>query len=272
LAQGLYDEGEILLLPQDDEISLEPRDGFVEFSVPISQGDSVIVLLGPLEAQVRAIYNTLRSLPKEELPTPVYRLDALGDVAAGTMTPPGLAPSHQCAMDRVLRFLLRQRRKEVRWQFVLGVSDPVGAGFERAVDMGCSSEDLGSATLEYARMFVGDYLRVNCLDPLGVDVLGQTFDPAAGWKIYEGENAKVLVYRSEDLVHSFGASMDCLLGLPDLRLDARSEPSLGERSGSMPASSFVLDRAALRNIYDSNFVRHFYTPAEIAAFYERWAG
>lgn len=112
-------------------------------------------------------------------------------------------------------------------------------------------------------------------DRMGLDVFGAPFDGERGWQVYEGRDARLLIIRQESMGHIQEAVGE-FYGLP-----AASVPTVRENdSGSFPyheqylsvRGQIRLPEALLDRIYSTQLVRHFYTPAEIAAFKARWSG
>jgi hypothetical protein len=212
---------------------------------------------------------------KEELPMPVYRVGVPAELATAAMSDPQSPAFHRAAIAKALQFLVRHRREDLRWKLIVGVQDPILAGLARAVTDGCEPQELASATLKHATAFVTDFSPLKWLDLLGVNVLSRPFDHAAGWTLYEEADVTVLVCRCEDLPRAFGRAMDALLGLPDLALERGDASTCDPESGQERAFSgeaVDLDPDAIRQIYSSELVRHFYTTAEIEAFCEKWKG
>jgi hypothetical protein len=111
------------------------------------------------------------------------------------------------------------------------------------------------------------------LNPVfGIDVYAEDFDPAIGYKIYEGEKAEVLLAKTEKLNDCAREAFAEFLGLEELSL---TNANVGEdREYAKLYRAFkrecVLPQVYLDKIYTTKYVRHFYSEREIDQFRARW--
>jgi len=271
-AARLYQDGEILLIPGESPIFSAHGDGFVPFVRPASRGDSILVVLGPPGGFVDAVRDTLRSVATEELPFPVYRVHEMDTEVADDLPPSKLLQDASASTGRALRYLASDPLGSFKWTLLVGIDDPIAVGLATALGSGAFREgkDIGAATLRIARRYVRGFARINGFDFLDMDPFGLRFDPRAGWVMYERGQARLLVYRCQDIRRVFGEALDALLALPHLRLDESRLDSWDGRGRDGSDWRGLVDASALAEIYYAAPVRHFYSDAEIDAFRQRW--
>ena len=106
----------------------------------------------------------------------------------------------------------------------------------------------------------------------GVDVFASEFPVSRGYKIYEGERADVLLVRLESLDRCARDAFNEFLGIEDFALvntnvgSDKAYSSLYERY----KESIALPQAYIDRMYNSKYVRHFYSDEEIAGFRAKW--
>lgn len=114
----------------------------------------------------------------------------------------------------------------------------------------------------------------NLRDVFGVDVFAEPFDAERGWTVYEKEHARVLLVRME----SFARLREALATFYGIQTDDvrvvhsnRSEEFAYSDQYEAVKRDLNLSSGLLDEIYESRFVRHFYTDDEVAAFKARWS-
>ena len=108
---------------------------------------------------------------------------------------------------------------------------------------------------------------------VGVDALAAPFDPALGNAIVETPAVRLLLLRQENLDVA-PAALARFLGRPDpVAVPRRNDGETGRFAGVYRRfrDSARLPAALLDEAYDSDYARHFYAPAEISRFRERWS-
>ncbi|MEM8619407.1 MAG: putative capsular polysaccharide synthesis family protein [Actinomycetota bacterium] len=107
---------------------------------------------------------------------------------------------------------------------------------------------------------------------LGLDVLAAPFDPEVGYQLVEGDDARVVVLRTEDLRTTVEPAMHALLGVENVQLPRSNDASTQfyrdayrRLSGDLRLPTDLAD-----DIYDQPWVRHFYTDSEIDDFRRHW--
>ena len=106
---------------------------------------------------------------------------------------------------------------------------------------------------------------------LGIDVYARPFDAAAGFARYDGDRARVLLLRNEDLRRVGSAALGDFLGIDPPALVAANvgaEKRYAEvyaefRSRPVPAE-------LAESLYGSKLARHFYSAAELDGFRAAW--
>jgi hypothetical protein len=106
----------------------------------------------------------------------------------------------------------------------------------------------------------------------GIDVYAAEFPKESGYKIYHGEHANLLLLKLEKLKDCAREAFNEFLGINDFRLERANEASDKwyadlyqefKREVSLPES--YLDR-----LYESPYMEHFHTTAEIEALRKKW--
>jgi hypothetical protein len=111
------------------------------------------------------------------------------------------------------------------------------------------------------------------LEPFfGVDIYDTPFDKDRGYSILESKSCRLLVLRTEDLNRVLESALEEFLGVAVTKQVERNISSAKPYSAAYRAfkQGLRLPDAYIDRIYDSNYVRHFYTPDEIEAFKSRW--
>lgn len=106
----------------------------------------------------------------------------------------------------------------------------------------------------------------------GVDVFARPFPVAQGYEIYSGPNSRLLLVRLEDLDRVAGRAFAEFLGVDVSNVVQRNEASDKVYADVYRRFTKLLKmpRPYLDRMYSSRYSRHFYTPAELAAFRSRW--
>jgi Putative capsular polysaccharide synthesis protein len=188
-----------------------------------------------------------------------------------------------------LRRRLQDHSAETRWNVVTLVRDPVARNVssffqigERAlgVDFGANQSDVSVA--ELTRRFLEDFdghdTPLTWFDDelgrvFGIDVFARPFPHEQGFDIYEGERARVLLLRLEDLSSSAATAFQRFLGLEKFRL---AKTNVAREKDYAPAYERFVEGAELPGeyldrMYDSRYARHFYSGEDLARFRSRWA-
>ncbi|MBI4774958.1 MAG: hypothetical protein HY788_12405 [Deltaproteobacteria bacterium] len=106
----------------------------------------------------------------------------------------------------------------------------------------------------------------------GIDVYSREFPKSKGFDTYHGETADVLLIRLENLRDCAGEAFRQFLGIPDFTL---TDVNVGHDKEYSEAyerflSSVTVPPWYLEMMYNSQYVRHFYTRDEIQGFVDRW--
>jgi hypothetical protein len=174
-----------------------------------------------------------------------------------------------------------------KWDVVCGVRDPVArsvsAIFQMGDEFGFFEDAEGDRGLDaiaarvtslHAENRAGlDWFSTGLQAVTGVDVYGVPFDHDAGWQIYESGRFRVLLIRFEDLARVAPTALARFLRLRDLP----SLPTKNVGSDKPYADLYrrflaadALPGSVLDEAYSCQLATHFYTPAERAAFRDRW--
>lgn len=107
----------------------------------------------------------------------------------------------------------------------------------------------------------------------GIDVFSNKFDPELGYLRIEGEHADALIIRLEDLSDKGFKIISDFLSLPfplaPLQANVRNQSEHSE-SYKVVKKKIKLDPVVCERIYESRFVRYFYSHNEISKFIQQW--
>lgn len=106
---------------------------------------------------------------------------------------------------------------------------------------------------------------------LNFDIFDKYFDPYKGYEIYNHENYDILCIKLEKLNSiSKKAFMDFLGDDIPLVLSNTSENKIGKEAHKFLKMNVCLEVNRLIEIYNSKYVRHFYSTEEIDGFIKKW--
>ena len=178
----------------------------------------------------------------------------------------------------------RIARSDRRWTVVSVVRDPVernvSAFFEVITEFVPDALERETDVAELTDVFLHRFEHSapitwfpSQMEPVfGIDVHAVPFDVTRGWSTYESARARLLVLRQEDLSRVGAAAVGEFLGVGDFALvdanvgDDKRYADLYRRF----KAEVVLPGEYLDRMYDSDYARCFYTPAEIVAARARW--
>jgi hypothetical protein len=109
-------------------------------------------------------------------------------------------------------------------------------------------------------------------DIFGIDVIGSGFPIDKGFEIYTADRVELLVIRLESLVDTASTAMQEFLGIDDFQL---INSNIGARKVYAPLYSafkkhVVIDSDYAAKLYDSDYMRTFYSSEEISRANEMW--
>lgn len=145
---------------------------------------------------------------------------------------------------------------------------------QRCLDGGekCVEALRGQFLKEYPHQVPLTWFDEEMKDVFDIDVFATPFPHQQGYAIYKNEWAELLVLRLEDLDAVAAEAFAAFLGIPDFRLirdnaaDAKWYASIYDRF----KKTAVLPQSYFQEMYESTYVRHFYTGAEIEIFKSKW--
>jgi hypothetical protein len=105
-----------------------------------------------------------------------------------------------------------------------------------------------------------------------IDVYEHHFPSSIGYKIYESKIADLLLIRLENLVSCAQPAFKQFLGIDNIQL---LNTNIGNKKIYSPVYKLFKERVVLpenyiREMYQSKFMRHFYSKEEIDALYSKW--
>jgi hypothetical protein len=108
---------------------------------------------------------------------------------------------------------------------------------------------------------------------LGIDVYASPFPRTDGYAIYESDRARLLLIRLQDLDRCASQALCEFLGLDQFALvnaNVAEEKAYVDVYQAFKAA-ITFPQTYLEQMYSSRLVEHFYGPAEIQAFRDRWS-
>ncbi len=151
-------------------------------------------------------------------------------------------------------------------------------GLELQVGRMMGSEPFDQATLEhafwerYCHELPVVWFDVEPRAELGVDLLAYPFDAERGYSVVQHGNYDILLLKLETPDADKAQAIAQLLGRSSFRLIPQN---VGENKAysnlyKQFRRNLVLPDSYLERQYSSRFMQHFYTPAEIEQFWQRW--
>jgi hypothetical protein len=129
------------------------------------------------------------------------------------------------------------------------------------------SRELREGSFEYAlNWFDGEFKEY-----LGFDIYQTPFSKEKGYQIYEHNNIKLLCIKLEELNEVCSGAFEQFMNVK-IRLSRENQSELKKVSEQYlkMKNVFKMDRAKLSSIYNSKFVKHFYSEEEISKFMLKW--
>ncbi|RRQ22838.1 putative capsular polysaccharide synthesis family protein [Thiohalobacter thiocyanaticus] len=239
------------------------------------------------------LVNTLRAM---QLPWPIYHTHYLN--------PANLASNIERRRKvqwfvwqrhlRVARLLSRAvtRRRDARqWYIVSTVREPIGRNlsnfildierfhirdFFRRYEQGRISieQALEIFFREFNHDAHTDWIRDELNANFGLDVYSEPFNPAQGYQILHCDNIHVLIFQLERFDEVFRTGLEAFFDRPAPEQPVHTHiSSRDERAGT--AYREMLSRIRLpddyiERMYDSDYMRHFYTSEQIERFRRKW--
>lgn len=105
-----------------------------------------------------------------------------------------------------------------------------------------------------------------------IDVYDEAFDPDLGYRIYENDRARLLLIRLEDLRQSAGPALKAFMGIEEVALLPANIS--GDKDYAREYRLFKdhirLTEHYIDSLYETRYMRHFYSDAEIARLRKKW--
>lgn len=275
-AKYLFDSGEVVLLPQDEDECAASRCGFVEHDQIGNRGDWIIPVLTMGKVASKAICATLKTLPPQVLPAEVYHVHQMNLETLTAQLPQCLSAACHQPVGLALKTLYDQKKNYFKWKIVTGVRDPISLALAGAFEIWGDKVKLIDhpqaifTVLEYCLTYFDEQYQ----DSLGIDLFEYDFDRQKRYSIVTANDVEILLYRFEDLPEVFPEAIERFLGIPDLelrRVNVAADKPYASQYDQMKRHLRV-DKRVLDKVYSSRLATHFYTEKEIDAFYRSWVG
>lgn len=186
---------------------------------------------------------------------------------------------------------IRKNQQTEPWQVISMVRDPIArniSAFFQAIDIwhpifaaGLRSGHENEVFDNIVGIFLANYphekpltwFQNDMLPVFGLDVFETDFDTSNGYSIYEHEKIRLLLIRLEDLNDCASDAIADYLHIPKFSL-RRVNSTSSKYSGSL-YKDFVdqisLPSSYIEQMYNSQYMRHFYTQEEINMFTRKWS-
>ena len=127
------------------------------------------------------------------------------------------------------------------------------------------------------RFILGDWFDYELKANLQIDVYKQPFDSSKGYQIIEENNIRLLIIRLENLDDVWARAVTEWLGTErvsgmDLTLNRANEASTRSTANlyKEAKSSIKFNQKLIEDIYETQYVKHFYSPEELDRFKQKW--
>lgn len=241
----------------------------------------------------------LHTLKLMDLGRPIYHAHYLsieGVRAAKTwhLEQQGKAPE-SITYYQVLGSKLRANLGKVKLTIITGVREPIARDisnyFELAdrIDRGLRNDDGSFDSGKIERYFIDrfnkfadegdDYFGTNWFDrelkgTFGIDIYSYPFDQGRGYRVIREDSFDLLVYQFEKMTDIFPDALAELLGRDDVPALAKSNVGDSKWYAELYADikdSIVIPVDICKRIYETKYVKHFYSEEMINHFIEYWS-
>jgi Putative capsular polysaccharide synthesis protein len=230
------------------------------------------------------------ALDDQALPVPVEHVHLLAnhdaiEAAIRATYPDPSTTLEQLDRGRRVRESI-DRQPDVRWNVITLVRDPVvrnvSAFFQSLHELVPEARDgdvplsvLGTAfTEKFGQNAPLKWFQEQLTPVFGIDPYATPFPHAQGFQILEGERARLLILRNEDLTDCLATALQAFLGIKIRDIPDANESGV-KWYGPMQKkllTEFQFPPEYLDTMYSSEYAQHFYTPAEIARSRARFGG
>lgn len=239
------------------------------------------------------LVNTLRAM---QLPWPVYHThylnpDNLVRNIERRQKVQWYVWQRHLRVARLLSAAVDQQLDAREWHIVSTVREPIGRnlsnfildierfhipGFFRRYERG--EIDIDQALEVFFREFNHnahtDWIRDELNANFGLDIYREPFDPAQGYQILHRGNVHVLIFQLERFDEVFKSGLEAFFERPapgqPVHTHISSEDERAGRAYREILSRIRLPDEYIERMYDSDYMRHFYTPEQIQAFRDKW--
>ncbi len=272
MAQQLFEQGEVFMLPEDELECKANRCGFVEHDRIGTIGDWVVPVLTMGKVASMSICHTLKSIPDSIFSGQIYHIHQINPATISYDLPICLPESSYQPVGLSLSAIYNQYKEKCIFKCIAGVRDPVACGISGSFhNSNMKPENLESEVIRVVD-YILSHFDFQYRDFLGIDIYKYPFDFNKRYTIIKEKNIEILIFRFEDLAQIFSQMMEDFLGIPNLKIARKNITSDREYSEDYNKAkhSVRFDGKQLEKIYDSKFVKHFYSEKEISCFFQKW--
>ncbi len=250
----------------------------------LTKGDTVIVVLTYGKCGSSTITKSLEKklYSKNGNIIPVYHLHGLNKKSKEHI--------HNYTPWQISSFALRdlfdQYKHEFNWCFIYGVREFIGCSISGYFETEFktyglpSDEKLISHIINKSALWVKPFNSIQYKQNIGIDLYSKPFDKNKGYQIIKQENISILTYRMDKLNDIFSEAMYELIGFKDIKMIKAniSADKTFEHNGiscadayAQTKANFKLDRDKLVEMYNHEFMTHYFTDDEISGFIEKYS-
>jgi len=274
LSKQLLKAQEVILLPEGEDESFAGGCGFVEHDRFAAKNDWIIPVFISGKVASKSICESLISLPPEVLSAQVYHIHQMNPATIKRHLPRFLPERSHAAVGLSLKHLYDNEGDKLQWKFIAGVREPVSGALSGVFENWPEIEDDQiQKKMKMILRYRLNHFDVQYKESIGVNVYDYPFDHHKKYMIIENGNVSILIYRLEDLSNTFSAAIEEYLGIENLSLPEVNISKNKDYAARyfQVKENFSFDVDFLREVYEHQFVRHFYSITEINNFIDRWA-
>lgn len=119
-----------------------------------------------------------------------------------------------------------------------------------------------------------DWIRDELNANFGLDIHQHPFDPARGYQILHHDNVHLLIFQLERFDEVFKSGLENFFSRPapdrPVLTHVSTEDDVAGEAYKAMLSRIELPADYIERMYDSQYMRHFYTPEQIGRFRQKW--
>ena len=136
-----------------------------------------------------------------------------------------------------------------------------------------SKEDILNYLLRGDFSYPENWFKTEFSEYTSLNILDEKFNSTKGYTIYETEKAAILVMQLEQLNLIYNDAMNHFIGKDEYSLNQENQTSskASSKLNKEVKSAFTLSSSKLEKVYDSDYIKTFYTKAQINSMVKKWS-